>query len=75
MRDQEKIDHIDGQSGDGPDRRNRAAVALNAKRRIVEGTCVNCGESFEGVTTKKYCGDRCRMQYRRAKAKEADSEK
>lgn len=41
---------------------------LAAQRRIVEGTCVVCGTSFEGTRKKRFCSHKCaQMAYWRRK--------
>lgn len=39
-----------------------AARRSAGMRRRVSNTCPVCGETFEGLTTRKYCSGRCRTE-------------
>ena len=39
-----------------------AARRSAARRKRVRKRCELCGTEFEGLTTKRYCSDRCRVQ-------------
>ncbi len=45
-----------------------------AKRRTVERTCEICGTRFEGIASRRYCSDRCRMRASRARQSETAAE-
>lgn len=44
-----------------------AARQIAALRRQTQSACVVCGSPIEGITTRRYCSDRCRSKayYRR----------
>lgn len=39
-----------------------AARLRAAKRRTSEKACAVCGTSFEGIATRRFCSDRCRVR-------------
>lgn len=45
-----------------------AARRSAGMRRRVTATCPVCGASFEGLTTRRYCSDRCRSRAARQEA-------
>lgn len=44
-----------------------AARRSAARRKRVTKRCERCGTEFEGLTTKRYCSDRCRVEAARAR--------
>jgi predicted nucleic acid-binding Zn ribbon protein len=53
----------------------RAAARIRAaQRRKTTKRCPVCGTEFEGITTKRYCSDRCRVQAARERETDAASE-
>ena len=46
------------------------ARRLNSLRKVVDHTCKECGEPFQGIKKAVYCSNRCRQRakYKRAKA-------
>ena len=52
----------------------RAAARIRAaQRRKTIKRCPICGAEFAGLTTKRYCSDRCRVKAARERAVGADS--
>ncbi len=47
-----------------------AARIRAARRRKTTKTCAVCGTEFEGIATKRYCSDRCRVQASRERAED-----
>ena len=45
-----------------------AARRSAARRKRVRKRCELCGTEFEGLATKRYCSDRCRVQAARKRA-------
>ena len=46
-----------------------AARRSAARRKRVSKRCELCGTEFEGLTTKRYCSDRCRVEAARLRAR------
>lgn len=43
------------------------AQLVASRRRKVEGVCSECGNHFEGISTRKYCSNTCAARaYRKA---------
>lgn len=52
----------------------RAAARIRAaQRRKTTGRCLVCGTAFEGIATKRYCSDRCRVQAARERKQGVES--
>jgi len=52
----------------------RAAARIRAaQRRKTTKSCPVCETEFEGIATKRYCSDRCRVQASRAREGDAES--
>jgi hypothetical protein len=52
----------------------RAAARIRAaKRRKTTKRCAVCGTEFEGIATKRYCSDRCRVQASRERESKEES--
>lgn len=47
-------------------------MTIHQHRKIVEGTCRQCGVPFTGLKTKKFCSNACRQKakYQRSKLPE-----
>lgn len=46
-----------------------AARRSAARRKRVAKRCEQCGTEFAGLTTKRYCSDRCRVEAARLRAR------
>ena len=47
-----------------------AARRSAARRKRVTKRCELCGSEFEGLTTKRYCSDRCRVEAARERSQQ-----
>ncbi len=45
-----------------PQARSEAARALSAARKRSERQCAVCGKTIEGVATRRYCSNACRLK-------------
>jgi len=49
----------------------QVAKEVAARRRRVKGSCVICGQEFEGLTRRMYCSNRCAVRAYRQRRKKA----